>query len=112
MSQVQPRHAIGYHLWTWHHIYDESLVAVRKTYDGPLMLATDRTVWNVTDEQVVVREAFIDENVAPTGRTATYRSAKREPPSVAARWISPDINAGKWEGYTPPPLPERTRARR
>ncbi len=30
----------------------------------------------------------------------------REPPSVAADWISDDINAGKWDGYTPPPLPE------
>ncbi len=64
-------------------------------------------VWNVTDHQVVVREAIVDENVAPTGTTATYRRAKREPSSVAVKWISPDINAGKWEGYTPPPMPKR-----
>lgn len=105
MSEVKPRHAIGYHFWTWHDIYADTLEAVRETYDGPLTLATDMTVWNVTDEQVVVREVFEDENVAPTGTTATYRSAEREPPSVAADWISPDINAGKWEGYTPPPMP-------
>lgn len=41
------------------------------------------------------------------GTTAAYRSAKREPPSVAEKWISPDINAGKWEGYRPPPLPKK-----
>ncbi len=35
-----------------------------------------------------------------------HRSAEREPPEVAVKWISPDINAGKWEGYTPPPLPQ------
>ncbi|MEA3278498.1 MAG: MBL fold metallo-hydrolase [Pseudomonadota bacterium] len=51
-------------------------------------------------------KAFVDENVAPTGTTAAYRSAKREPPSVAEKWISPDINAGKWEGYHPAPLPK------
>jgi ribonuclease Z len=107
MSAVKPRHAIGYHFWTWHDIYDSNLEAVRKTYDGPLTLARDMTVWNVTDEQVVVREAFVDENVAPTGTTAAYRAAKREPPSAAAKNISPDINAGKWEGYTPPPLPKQ-----
>ena len=45
--------------------------------------------------------------LAPTGTTAAYRNAKREPPSVAADWISDDINAGKWEGYTPPPLPQQ-----
>ena len=107
MSAVKPRHAIGYHFWTFHDIYDEVLDEVRQTYDGPLTLAHDMMVWNVTDEQVVVREAFVDDNVAPTGTTAAYRSAKREPPSVADKWISPDINAGKWEEYTPPPLPKR-----
>ncbi len=65
------------------------------------------TVWNVTDDQVVVREAITDENVAPTGTTQVYRDAKREPPEVAVNWISKDINAGKWEGYTPPPLPKQ-----
>lgn len=106
MSQVKPRHAIGYHFWTWHDVYDETLEAVRETYDGPLTLASDMTVWNVTDEQVVVREAIQDENVAPTGTTQAYRDAERESPEVAAGWISPDINAGKWEGYTPPPMPK------
>lgn len=81
--------------------------AVRKTYDGPLTLADDMTVWNVTDEQVVVREALVAEDVAPTGTTQAYRKAEREPPEVALKWISPDINAGKWEGYTPPPLPKQ-----
>ena len=59
MSAVKPRHAIGYHFWTWYDVYDDVLEGVRKTYDGPLTLATDMIVWNVTDEQVVVREAII-----------------------------------------------------
>ena len=107
MSTVKPRHAIGYHFWTWHDIYSDTLEAVRQTYDGPLTLASDMTVWNVTDDQIVVREAAEDENVAPTGTTQAYRVAKREDPSVADEAISPDINAGKWEGYTPPPLPKQ-----
>jgi len=107
MSEVKPRHAVGYHFWTWHDIFDSNLEAVRTTYDGPLTLADDMTVWNVTDEQIVVREVIGSEDVAPTGTTHAYRTSKREPPSVAAKWISPDINAGKWEGYTPPPLPKQ-----
>ena len=107
MSTVKPRHAIGYHFWTFHDIYDEVLELVRETYDGPLTLAKDLTVWNVTDEQVVVREAITTDDVAPTGTTPAYRQAKREPPSVAEKWISEDINAGKWEGFTPPPLPQQ-----
>jgi len=87
-------------------IYDDNLEQVRKTYDGPLTLATDMTVWNVTDEQVVVREVAEDENVMPSGTTMTYKQAEREPPSAADKNISKDILEGKWEGYTPPPLPE------
>ena len=106
MSAVKPRHAIGYHFWMIHDVLPEITELVRTTYDGPLSLAPDMTVWNVTDEQVVVREAITDPNTMPTGTTAAYRQAKREPPEVAAKWISEDIAAGRWEGYTPPPLPE------
>jgi ribonuclease Z len=63
-------------------------------------------VCNVIDGQVVVREAITDEVVMLSGTTLAYNQARREPPSVAEKWISEDINAGKWEGYTPPPLPK------
>lgn len=105
MSAVKPRHAIAYHSWTWHDVYDETFAAVRETYEGPLTIATDMMVWNVTDEQIVVREVIASENVQPTGTSAAYRAADREPPEVSVDWISDDINAGKWDGYTPPPLP-------
>jgi hypothetical protein len=55
-------------------------------------------VWDVTDAQVVAREALVSEDVAPLETTQIYRAAKREQPSVAENWISPDINAGKGEG--------------
>ena len=107
MSAIKPRHAIGYHFWTWHDLYDEILETVRSTYDGPLTLADDMTVWNVTDKQVVVRKALVSEDVAPPGTTHAYRTAKREPPNVADTWMSPDIAAGRWEGYKPPPMPKQ-----
>jgi ribonuclease Z len=106
MSACRPRHAIGYHFWTWHDIFPETLEAVRATYDGPLTLATDMNVWNVTGQQIVVRETLVDENVMPSGTSLAYKQAEREPPSVAENWISEFINSGKWEGYTPPPMPE------
>lgn len=97
----------AFHFWTWHDIYDSNLEAVRKTYDGPLTLADDMTVWNVTDAQIVVREAITTEDVAPTSTPQAYRTAKREPHEVTLKWISEGINAGKWEGYTPSPMPKQ-----
>jgi hypothetical protein len=70
-------------------------------------MATDLMVWNVTNEKIVVRTAIVTENVAPTGTAQAYRTAKREPSEVALKWISDDINAGKWEDYIPTPLPKQ-----
>ena len=106
MSTIQPRHAVAFHFFndegTRYGMYD----GIRATYAGPLSLATDMMVWNVTDEQVVVREAIVTDDVAPTGTSLAYRQAEREPPSVADGWISDFINSGKWDGYTPPAVPE------
>lgn len=38
---------------------------VRKTYDGPLALATDYMVFNVTEDDIKVRMAAIDEDIYP-----------------------------------------------
>ena len=53
-----------------------------------------------------MREVITAENAMPSGTTEAYRQSRREPPEVAAKWISEDIAAGRWEGYTPPPLPK------
>ena len=39
MSELKSRH-VGYDLWAWHDLNKPTLEAVRKTYDGPLTLAS------------------------------------------------------------------------
>lgn len=55
MSTIKPRHAIGYHFFneegTRYGIYD----GVRETYSGPLSLATDNMVWNITKDKITER---------------------------------------------------------
>jgi ribonuclease Z len=57
MSMVQPRHAVAYHFFndddTRYAIYG----AVRENYDGPLSMATDMMVWNITRDGVTERMA-------------------------------------------------------
>ena len=54
MAKIQPRLAVGYHFFneedTRYNIYD----GVRDVYDGPLSLAKDNMVWNITDRKSVV----------------------------------------------------------
>ena len=102
MSQVKPRLAVGYHSVlspeNTQAINDE----VRKTYDGPLALARDLMVINVTKDDIVVRMASIDEYVLPPDVSKDYIDAPRSEEKSPSK----ETLAGKWGGYTPPPMPE------
>ena len=66
MSMVKPRMAVGYHFFNDFDIEPEVRRRVRKTYDGPLSLALDYMVWNVTKDNIRVRMSAIDEEVWPS----------------------------------------------
>lgn len=66
MSLVQPRLAVGYHFYNDFDTEPEVRRRVRKTYDGPLSLATDYMVWNVTKDDIKVRMSAIDEEIWPS----------------------------------------------
>ncbi len=63
MSMTKPRMAIAYHFFndfnTAPGVYDE----IRSTYDGPLTMAQDMMVWNVTKDEIKVREIVFQESV-------------------------------------------------
>ena len=76
MAMTKPRLAVGYHFYNDHDTLPEMLAQVRKTYDGPLAMATDYMVFNVTKEDIRVRMAAVDTEIWPTAPT---RAKKRDP---------------------------------
>ena len=66
MSLVQPRMAIGYHFYNDFDVQPEVMDRLRTTYDGPISLAVDYMVWNVTSDDIRVRMAAIDEEIWPS----------------------------------------------
>ena len=66
MSLVEPRLAVGYHFYNDFDTEPEVRKRVRKTYDGPLDLAVDYMVWNVTKDDIRVRMSAYDEEVWPS----------------------------------------------
>ena len=103
MSQVKPRLAVGYHSVQSPENNAAIMDGVRKTYDGPLALARDLMVINVTKDNIEVRMASVDEYALPPDVTKAYVDAPRtdeKSPSAA-------ILSGKWKGYTPPPMPKK-----
>lgn len=65
MSTVKPRLAVGYHSVQSPENNAAIMDGVRKTYDGPLALARDLMVINVTKDTIKVRMATVDEYVLP-----------------------------------------------
>jgi ribonuclease Z len=66
MSLVKPRLAIGYHFYNDYDTEPEVRNRVRKTYDGPLALAVDYMVFNVTKKNIEIRMSAIDEEIWPS----------------------------------------------
>ena len=94
--------ALGYHSVLSPENYQAILEGVRSTYDGPLTLARDLQVINVTKDQIIVRDATIDDYVIPPSVGEGYINAPRS----EQKETSAKVQAGKWEGYTPPAMPD------
>jgi ribonuclease Z len=69
MADTKPRMAVGYHFFNDFDTVPAVLREVRRTYDGPLALAVDYMVFNVTKDEVKVRMAAVEESVWPQPST-------------------------------------------
>ena len=103
MSSIKPRLAVGYHSVQSPENNAAIMDGVRKTYDGPLALARDLMVINVTQKTIAVRMASVDQYVLPPAVSQAYKDA----PRTAQKHPSDEILRGKWKGYTPPPMPKK-----
>ena len=103
MATLKPRMAVGYHSVQSPENNAAIMTAVRKVYDGPLTIARDLMVINVTKDDIVVRMATVDEYALPPDVTPAYVKA----PRTDTKSPSEAILSGKWKGYTPPPMPKR-----
>ena len=91
MDQVKPRMAVAWHFYndfdTRYGVYDE----IRETYQGPLTMSTDLIVFNITKDQVRVREAIVNDSTWPAPPT----SEPEEPDHSKLTPRSAFINGGR-----------------
>ncbi len=69
MSRIKPRMAVAYHFFNDFDTTASINDRIRTTYDGPLSLAEDYMVWNITKDDIRVRMAVVDEDVWPPPAT-------------------------------------------
>jgi ribonuclease Z len=101
MSMVEPRMAVAYHYWNHRDIELEIFERVRTTYDGPLTMADDLTIFNVTKDHIEVREVTFNHESWPMGTSNEWDTAPRGEPAtgLSSDWLI----EGKLEGINPPP---------
>ncbi|GAB3529738.1 guanitoxin biosynthesis MBL fold metallo-hydrolase GntH [Photobacterium alginatilyticum] len=92
MSTIQPRHAVAFHFFneegTRYGIYE----GIRETYDGPLSMAIDMMVWNITKDKITERMAVsVDEAWSVPG-TALQPPPEKGRPNPSSEWIE----NGRW----------------
>ena len=98
MSEVKPRLAVAYHFLneeaTRYLLYDN----IRETYDGPLSMATDMMVWNITKDKVTERMAVSTEDAWAVPGPARQPPPEQGQPEVFSQFILD----GRWdEGAQP-----------
>jgi ribonuclease Z len=98
MSTIKPRQAVAFHFFneeaTRYGLYDN----IRETYDGPLSMATDLMVWNITKDSITERMAVVTEEAWAVPGTAKQPEADRSRKSE----LTPFILSGRWdEGVQP-----------
>ena len=62
MQEIQPRMAVAYHFFKDFDTTAGVNDRIRTTYDGPLSLAEDFMVWNITKDDIKVRMAVVEEH--------------------------------------------------
>jgi ribonuclease Z len=89
MSHVKPRLAVAYHYWNHRDIEFKIHHGIRETYDGPLALAADMTVINVTKDHMKVREVTFNEEAWAQGTSREWDTAPRGEPAtgVMSDWL-------------------------
>jgi ribonuclease Z len=80
MSSIKPRIAVAYHFFKDYDTTAEVYDRIRKTYDGPLSLAEDYMVWNITKDAVRERLGVVDHHT-----WAPPQVLPSEPPKMADR---------------------------
>jgi len=108
MSEVKPRMAVAYHFFKDFDTTAAINDRIRSTYDGPLSLAEDFMVWNITKDDIRVRMAAVEEAtwapplsgkaLPPGGDPDRQKFSEATGVPIDALKYSDFIIGGRWDG--------------
>ena len=106
MQEIKPRMAVAYHFFKDFDTTAQVNDRIRTTYDGPLSLAEDFMVWNITKDDIRVRMAVVEEHTwapplagaaqPPGGDPDREKYGKEMGVPVESLGYSDFIKEGRW----------------
>jgi len=93
MSTIKPKHAIAYHFLNESDTRDQVYAYIRETYDGPLTLAEDNLVWNITKDNIKVRKIVSDDEAW----SQEGPNKPQKPDHTVPSQLSKEMLAGQWD---------------
>jgi ribonuclease Z len=86
-ARVGARMSVMWHLAVDHETVGSAFRDMRTQYDGPVTIAQDLTVFNITAESIVARQAIVDQVPWPVvGPTVVTGPPMNQPPEPPAWW--------------------------
>jgi ribonuclease Z len=86
MDTVKPRLAIAYHFFNEEGTRSQIEAYIREQYDGPLTLAEDMLVWNITKEEITVRKAITPDEAWSVSGPVAPPPPDRTVPDQLSEW--------------------------
>jgi len=83
---AQPKMAVMYHVWVTEETIPLLFDDLRIPYLGPVTLAQDLTVFNLTPDSIVVRQALVDDAPWPIVPEESADAEKEEAP-ILPQWL-------------------------
>lgn len=93
MSTIKPKHAIAYHFLNESDTRDQVLEYIRETYDGPLTLAEDNLVWNITKDKITLRKVVSDDDAW----SVPGPNKPQKPDHTVPDQLTKAMHAGVWD---------------
>ncbi len=91
MAEINPRMAVAYHFFNDFDVRFPMYDGIRRTYKGPLTMATDLLVWNISRREVRVRQVVINPDAWP----APPLSPPGQPDARLRTPFSPFVDGGR-----------------
>lgn len=102
-SLLKPRMAVAYHFVNEIRTNQRILSEIRSTYNGPLTLAKDLLVWDISQDKITTREAVGQDFTWPSKSKLSNAKVEPEKRLFSSDWLEKgrldlkDIDRGVWQ---------------